>query len=277
MPRYRTALENGVNRLYHYQRFDATHLANTIVNGVVRFTRPGDFNDPWDCQPVFSVPKERNEREALARYMARASEKHGTTLCPNEIERRVMMLIENPLKLRAAMDESAPDMYRQLDQRYRIYCLTTKPDCPLMWAHYADHHRGICLEIDSRLPDLCAAIQVQYRETYPTFRLDDDKDLTPFCTKSLDWQYEDEYRLIAEEDVGAFHQATMKTQDQFYKLPQGSLTSIIIGARASEEMRKTISEILERSGRNLLLRQATRAADRYELLIEPPIGAGQSP
>ncbi len=270
-PRYRSALDNGVDRLYHYQRFDEEHLENTIVRDLVRFTRPSSFNDPWDCKPVFSIPEDKDEREALVRWMAAANAKHGTALDPDERERRVERLITDTHKLRCMVDKAAPEMHRQMDERYRVYCLTTKPACPLMWAHYADHHRGVCLEINVHHGDLCAAIQVQYREKYPAFRLDDHQDLSPFYTKSSDWQYEEEYRLIAEEEQGAFDHRTLKTQDQFYRLPPGSLTCIIIGARASDEDRRTIRKIIDHSSRNLLVRQATRAPDRYELLIDPPI------
>jgi hypothetical protein len=107
------------------------------------------------------------------------------------------------------------------------------------------------LEINVRHPDLCAAIQVQYRETYPSFRLSADRDLSPFYTKSSDWQYEDEYRLIAEEEDRAFSDRTLKTRNQFYKLPSGSLISIIIGVHAPDETRRTIRSIVDRSGKNL--------------------------
>src|SRR6516225_7528168 len=271
-PRYRTAHNNGVDRLYHYQRFDAAHLENTLVRGLVRFARPSSFNDPWDCKPVFSIPQDKDERDALVRWMAAASAKHSpSALEPDERERRVEELITNPDELRRLMDEAAPEMHRQMDERYRVYCLSTKSACPLMWAHYADHHRGICLEINVRRIDLCAAIQVQYRETYPSFRLDADRDLSPFYTKSSDWQYEDEYRLIAEEEDRAFSGRTLKTRNQFYKLPSGSLISIIIGIHAPDETRRTIRSIVDRSGKNLSIRQAARAPDRYEILIDPPI------
>jgi hypothetical protein len=272
-PLYRTALDNGVDRLYHYQRFNAEHMEHTLANGVVRFSRPSDFNDPWDCRPVFSVPENKGERATLVKWMAAASTKHGTVFNPDERARRVEQLIAKPDLLRRLMDEAAPEMQRQMDERYRVYCLTTKPACPLMWAHYADHHCGICLEINVRQPDLCAAIQVQYRDTYPTFRLDDNRDLSPFYTKSREWHYEDEYRLVAEEKKGAFDPRTLKTEDQFYTLPPGSLMSIIIGARAPEETRRTIRDIVHRSGHNLLIRQARRSPDRYELVIDPPIGS----
>ena len=271
-PPYRTAFDNGVDRLYHYQKFNPEHLENTLVRGLVRFARPSSFNDPWDCKPVFSIPQDKNEREAMVRYMAAASAKHGTTLDSDESERRVQELITNPQELlRRPMDKLAPEMHKQMDERYRVYCLTRRPASPLMWAHYADHHRGICLEINVRQPDLCAAIQVQYRETYPSFRLDADRDLSPFYTKSSDWQYEDEYRLIAEEEDRAFSDRTLKTRNQFYKLPSGSLISIIIGVHAPDETRRTIRSIVDRSGKNLSIRQAARAPDRYEILIDPPI------
>jgi hypothetical protein len=270
-PQYKTAWDNGVDRLYHYQRFDARHLENTVANGVVRFTRPSDFNDPWDCKPVFSVPEDKKERASLVRWIAAASTRRGAALDPVERERRVEELITDPNALRRSMDHTEAEMQRQMDTRYRVYCLTTKPACPLMWAHYADHHRGICLEINVRQPNLCSAIQVQYRKTYASFRLDDHRDVSPFYTKSSDWQYEDEYRLIAEEERGAFDHRTLKTQDQFYKLPSGSVMSIIIGAKAPEETHKTVRDIVNRSGSNVLLRQARRAPSRYELLIDPPI------
>ena len=270
-PPYRTAFDNGVDRLYHYQKFNPEHLENTLVRDLVRFARPSSFNDPWDCKPVFSIPQDKNEREAMVRYMAAASAKRGTTLDPDEMERRVQELITNPQKFRRLMDKLAPEMHKQMDERYRVYCLTRRPASPLMWAHYADHHRGICLEINVRQPDLCAAIQVQYRETYPSFRLDADRDLSPFYTKSSDWQYEDEYRLIAEEEDRAFSDRTLKTRNQFYKLPSGSLISIIIGVHAPDETRRTIRSIVDRSGKNLSIRQAARAPDRYEILIDPPI------
>ena len=117
------------------------------------------------------------------------------------------------------MDELIPELRRQMDERYRVYCLTTRAASPLMWAHYADHHRGICFEINVQQPNLCAAIQVQYSKKYPTYRLDHDNDTSPLYMKSSDWQYEEEYRLIAEEKAGAFSDLTLKTKDQFYELP----------------------------------------------------------
>jgi hypothetical protein len=270
-PMIRTALDNRVSHLYHYQVCHEEHLTNTLERGIVKFANPNSFNDPWDCKPTFCVPEDAADREDLVQWMAAASAKHDSTLDTAARARRVEEFISNPQLLKSKMAEAAAEMWRQIDKRYRVYCLTTKPDCPLMWAHYADHHRGVCLEFDMRKPDLCAAIQVQYREMYPSFHLNDGKDLSPLYTKSFHWQYEEEYRLIAQEESSAFPVDTMITSNQLYHLPAGSLTSIIIGARASEQDRRTIREIVSRSNSGLLSREARCAPDRYELMIDPPI------
>jgi Protein of unknown function (DUF2971) len=268
----RTALDNRVSRLYHYQVFHEDHLINTLECGIVKFANPNSFNDPWDCKPTFCVPEDAADRHALVLWMARASAKHDSTIDAAARARRVEEFLSNPQLLKSKMAELAAEMWRQIDKRYRVYCLTTKPGCPLMWAHYADHHRGVCLEFDMRKSDLCAAVQVQYREMYPSFHIDDGKDLSPLYTKSFHWQYEEEYRLIAQEESSAFRVDTLITSNQLYRLPAGSLTSLIIGARARELDQRTIRDIVSRSNSGLLIRKATCAPDRYELMIDPPIG-----
>jgi hypothetical protein len=268
----RTALDNRLSRLYHYQVFHEEHLTNTLERGIVKFANPNSFNDPWDCKPTFCVPEDAADREALVQWMAAASAKHDPTLDTAGRTRRVEEFIGNPQLLKSKMAQATAEMWGQIDKRYRVYCLTTKPGCPLMWAHYADHHRGVCLEFDMRKRDLCAAIQVQYRQMYPSFHLNDGKDLSPLYTKSFHWQYEEEYRLIAQEESSAFPVDTMITRSQLYDLPGGALTSIIVGATASEQNRRTIRDIVDRSNSGLLIRQARCAPDRYELMIDPPIG-----
>jgi len=49
----------------------------------------------------------------------------------------------------------------------RLYCLTPDPCSTLMWSHYADNHRGICLEFDTTNPLFSDALEVAYRSEYP--------------------------------------------------------------------------------------------------------------
>jgi Protein of unknown function (DUF2971) len=128
-------------------------------------------------------------------------------------------------------------MWAQIDRRYRINCLSARSDSQLMWGHYADHHRGVCLEFDVRTPDFSLAIQVDYNAAYPNFSLVDDSDLSPFHTKSSDWAYEQEYRLIAQEESEALRPGTLMTRDGFFQFSECALVSVIIGASASDDTR----------------------------------------
>jgi Tripartite tricarboxylate transporter family receptor len=133
---------------------------------------------------------------------------------------------------------------------------------------YDNLNFNVCLEFNVRTPDFCTAIEVNYSAEYPQFSLGDGTDLSPFHSKSADWCYEQEYRLIAQETSEALGSGTLMTRDGFYQLSQGSLLSIIIGSCAPETTSGEIAEIARPAG--ILLRKATRVPHRYELSIDPP-------
>lgn len=75
----------------------------------------------------------------------------------------------------------------------------------LLWAHYANSHKGFCIEYDLDKLDTCIAafidyrIDVEYQENKPIISPDDSieaKIKKAFFTKSLAWDYENEYRLV---------------------------------------------------------------------------------
>jgi Protein of unknown function (DUF2971) len=268
MPRYRSALDNGVERLFHYQKYRRDFLENTIKNGVVRFGRASEFNDPWDCKPSFHVPEDQSELRRLLDFMQRASERHTPHVDPVYRKARTEQYRANPDQLRRDIADTSAEMWAQMDRRYRLYCLSTKPDHPLMWGHYADNHCGVCLGFDVRTSDFCQAIQVDYSAEYPQFSLADGADLSPFHSKSVDWSYEQEYRLIAQEANEALGSGTLMTQDSFYELSRGSLLSIIIGACAPASTYDEVAAMVRPAG--IVVRKATRVPQRYALNIDPP-------
>src|SRR5712692_6523756 len=48
-----TALSSGIERLYHYEKFNPDHLRDTLLNQRVHCSDPLNLNDPWDCRPWF--------------------------------------------------------------------------------------------------------------------------------------------------------------------------------------------------------------------------------
>jgi hypothetical protein len=82
----------------------------------------------------------------------------------------------------------------------RIYCLTPKSNSTLMWSHYVQNHRGICLEFGVDNPLFRNALEVVYCRRYPVWianKFEARHELTKdmIRTKAWAWRYEKEFRL----------------------------------------------------------------------------------
>jgi hypothetical protein len=95
----------------------------------------------------------------------------------------------------------------QMSKGSAVLCTSKNYKNPLLWSHYADRHRGICLglEMDNR------GMDVQYRADYlelPPRPIPLEFMTTVLSTKYKDWQYEDEWRgwfSIDTKDVSGFY------------------------------------------------------------------------
>jgi Protein of unknown function (DUF2971) len=216
------------------------------------------------------VPDDKVGLEGLVTFMHRASEIQTPDLDPLESDARTRSYLDNPSILRADFAAKSAEMWALMDQTYRIYCLSTRPASPLMWSHYADHHRGVCLEFDARTLDFGSATEVTYSATYPNFRLEDDTDLSPFYIKSSDWAYEEEYRLVALEPDKALGSGTLMTRDDgMFHFSKGALVSVIIGSSVDDTNKREIEALCRASG--IQIRIGTRVPHRYELTFDPPL------
>ncbi|OGQ56760.1 MAG: hypothetical protein A3J24_03920 [Deltaproteobacteria bacterium RIFCSPLOWO2_02_FULL_53_8] len=90
----------------------------------------------------------------------------------------------------------------RLGETFGLVCMSDTWQNPVMWAHYGDKHKGVCLGFD--VPN-DAPKQVQYKPARLTQLLGDNPtlaDINPavlealLTTKYKDWSYEREWRLI---------------------------------------------------------------------------------
>jgi len=112
-------------------------------------------------------------------------------------------------------------------------------------------------------------VKLEYRTTYPAYDIVRSGYQALF-TKSGDWSYEAEWRLIAEERGFAQSPWTLKTDNDFLGLPSGVLKSVTIGCLADASSRQRIERLVSINAPGVLVRQASLAPDRYELTITPP-------
>ncbi len=249
---WETAEEAKVKTLYHYQPFDLARLSRILLGGFIHFSNPKDFNDPWDCHFAYNPEAihDPDIHENHIKYFDEIGRRKYPDLPEKEHLKRSKQLGADSAKLINMIKDCSKGMQEVVWKQYRVYSMTTKPDCPLMWAHYADSHTGVCLGFNTDNDTFREALKIDYVEEYPEMLLSDDDEtslIAPLLSKSSDWEYEDEFRLIAQESSFGKISGMPITNDGEWELPPGSLTEILIGCRATEDTIKAVKHIADKS------------------------------
>ena len=188
--------ETRPRKLYWYRSLAGNRWGwarETVLGSTFYLSAPVQFNDLFEfkCRLDFNVPRERKiaffKKELMKRGVRedvaqREAEEKATPpefLSDQEYEKR----------MEAGVGASLITEYRE---HAGVLCLTRLPLIPLMWAHYADQHRGICLEFDTTVaPErnpLGETHHVGYQQDYPTLRFfegDDEERVRAFFLLSL--------------------------------------------------------------------------------------------
>ena len=254
--------------LFHYQPFKPEWLEQAIVGRTLYFSTPANFNDPWDCKPEFDPDSadDPKVREKHALYYIEITCKHRPDITQEELERNAQTIRNDPRFLRSKISEFMATFSTQVAEQYRVYCLSSKPDHELMWAHYAEHHKGLCLGFTTKSPLFEETLKVDYRALYPSFDMV-QADLSVLYIKSKSWRYEEEYRLVAQEESRAVGN-TLLARNNLVELPDKTLTKIIAGCLAPATTVTALKEIVAKSPHPIELFRAVKAPRQYKFLFE---------
>ena len=264
-----TAFQEGYRVLYHWQPFNEARLAKLLAERAIYCASPSQFNDPWDCKPHFNTeiladPSEREKHVHWAVDLCR----RRTGMSDADIARMVESLRADTPRAAALIREISEGTASDISLRYRVYCLGPDVESLMMWAHYANSHSGVCLEFSLRNEILCTALKCEYRSEFPLMRAyaSGDADvLAILLTKAEAWSYEREYRLIAQERANALSDDTLLTENSLLQLPEGALTSIIVGCQADY---KKVATLVKAVAPGVRVRRAVRVPNKYQLRIE---------
>jgi hypothetical protein len=265
-----TARQDGIAKLYHYQGNRLDYLEDTLKNGRVHLSNPQSFNDPWDCRPCFDArciadPVSRGKwRSFLEARLKELQPEQEQVL----IERLGPDWHNNDAFMVMTINKMTSSVEEINAERWRIYCLTRRPDSLLMWAHYGDKHTGICLEFDAAIEPFVRAYRVLYNDTLVVLGPDCIEDARKVAdavllSKSKEWKYEGEYRLLGR-DHSIDPAFSIPTEGGFLRLPEVALTGIIVGCSADL---KEILSIVQTHAPRLPVWRAVRMRDRYHLEI----------
>lgn len=157
-----------------------------------------------------------------------------------------------PTKILNSFIETAKD--------FGIFSLSKTYNSNLLWAHYANSHNGFCIEYDIEMLKQYplkteAFLDVLYEKNIPIVNIKDftdEKILVQklFATKSIDWQYEEEFRIITG-------------RQGFYSHYSMAIKSIYFGYKINERSIKLIMRLLR--GRKIKYYKMIHNKTKYEL------------
>lgn len=220
--------------LYKYRSLrtkkDREHTLRILTHNEIYFTKCKEFNDPFDCNLHISVDGDFNTHKAKLRQ-------HKPDLSEKKLNLQTLKDLQ-PENIRKCELKVNNDI-RRINENIGIFSMSAKRDNLLMWSHYADYHRGICIEFKTTGGKLfgCDILNIDYDDKYPKFNVYDDMDLERVrkytCTKSLDWEYEEEWRILYK-----------RTGCQFFLSENEELSGVILGAHISRRNKELVLKCL---------------------------------
>lgn len=283
--------------LYKYRHFNERTI-DLLCRDLVYFANPSTFNDPMDTQPRVEMDCDIRRMEQTIREMiqmrllqemkANASKiRYSGPKTVEHIQRLVESLAERrleELQYYSSDPEAGDEMlaYRGLLERELehelllqydrgVLSLAKRFDCPLMWSHYGDQHRGICIgyavpsEVDA--PEWAINLhEVNYggsrcvkASAVAAMVLDNDPaarvcvDAAVLLQKAPDWQYEKEWRMLGKHGLLSPYPLEM--------------SEIIFGMRCERPVMYTIVSALKGREKQVSFFQMQERFGTFELVV----------
>ncbi len=250
--------------LFKYRAVDDYSFKN-LEEGTIWLSEPSDFNDPfdsyfdWNIIEIFDDLLVWGDRQTAEIYI---NSQYPHLSRPAKRQKIKEFMRDKPLmrqKLMNMQQELKQKNQENLD-RYRkdakIGSFSERLDSLPMWAHYANNHKGFCLEYDLHsMPDIISDnfYPILYTNERPKFtslikkvlhgfdQVNPDHMLIAPFIKSIDWNYEKEWRYILDNPA---------TKGGMV-LNIGPPKTVYLGNKIKEEDAKKISKLCKDKHINL--------------------------
>jgi hypothetical protein len=246
-------IEFGYRRhLYKFRdipgdRGKRNRLEQMLLNNELFAATSDTFNDPFDAQADYRIEQQGDAlRELVYRYLRSQG-------APDHIARDDS----------AALAASIKANHQQLLQQLGVCCLAETATDPLLWAHYAQNHRGIAVQYRPSLdPMSLQPHPVHYNATYPIIENFFDREkrdiFSPLLRKSPSWAYEREWRILRPD-----------APNRAFQVRPEALTAVLLGMRILDNDREYIRGLVAERDRRYELKtlvfQAEAAVGAYRV------------
>ena len=246
------------------------------------FSSPIQFNDPIDCgislNTIGNTPLLKNTLNTGFSEIGKAvggsiKNPFKTELVTESIQQLVNSLTQKSEALSAESREAKQDFVARKELKEKlaslgILSLSELGDNILMWSHYAQQHKGICVEFErvasNILGSSSSTLPVRYSIKAPIidawhYRIankeeQNEMELSLALAKANDWAYEREWRVIKTDAANRTHSLGSK------------INSITLGLRVEESTKTNILSVVKRIG--FSVKKANLKPNEFGLNIE---------
>lgn len=257
--------------LYYY-----TSVAEHRLDWVLRIVRKRELhlqsiaqlNDPYEGVVRIVMPQGREAVRNLARYYTRLG-------YPDVPEDKLPQFAD---LLRAADSSYWSGVWREILRRARQSMgqksFSLRCDSLPFWSHYADSHKGVCLRFTPASDSWLARniVPVDYLPEAPIFEFGGQDDVLGRLvakTKSVDWQHEEEWRVIASLDEEDEESRVMEDGIVYYRFRPEELSGVILGREILPENRDALVRCVAEAGHPPEVLQASLSDDSYVVKVAP--------
>ena len=223
--------------LYKYVSFENL---KRILEGSIRFTQPGAFNDPFEMVPELHVPEGFGCEDVEISFSVTAPRREP-----------ILGALDDDFESDYCSDRNSRRILGSLNRSIGILCLSKNDSSLLMWSHYADGYSGAIVQFDETHDFLFGHFEMKYSEHRPKIDIasyiagDAPIPIAELCVKAKEWEYEEEVRVVRSlvdcRSEGTANDFPICVMD----VPSDGIESVILGERMAVRNQREIWDLVK--------------------------------
>lgn len=250
--------------LYKYRSWNNRYHQKLLNERELFWSKASSFNDPFEFQiPIrydllsYDEGYEKYKKALLIQGFSEMSAiQEGRKLADEG-------LLNNSTHL-----EEVDKYLRDKLEKYGIVCLAGNQDNILMWSHYGDAHKGICIGLDVEILKTIEPmiVPVNYLEKLPiiipnntkNINNNNDNDILQIISSKYEgWKYENEFRLLK-----------YNWADKTLKLDTECFVELVLGSEMSIDQQKEIINTVKNDFPYMKVYKCVRSKFKFSIEIE---------